>query len=128
MTLQMIPNHPHLHISVNHALQTHMHHHTSSLSLSGEDTYKQRCTELSTKELIKLLQSRAPEGMKHHICLMSKDETVPIESVIKSEGKPTVVNHEVPKKRKRVNMYGSILTNESFKEKVELFKKESTPK
>jgi len=28
VTLQMIPDHPHLLMSVNHVLQTHMHHHS----------------------------------------------------------------------------------------------------
>jgi len=101
---------------------------TYAPTLSKEDTAKQRCTEVSTKKLIKLLQSRAPEGMKYHICLMSKDENVSIESVIKSRGKPAVANNELPKKRKRVKMDGSILTNKRFKEQVELFRKESTPK
>ena len=58
---------------------------------------------------------------------MPKEENVTIESVIKSRGKPAVANHE-QRKRKRVKMDGSILTNESFKEQVEQFNKENAPK
>ena len=66
--------------------------------------------------------------MKYEIRLVPKDENVTIESVIKSRGKLAVANHEPPKKRKRVKMDGSILTNESFKEQVEQFNKENAPK
>ncbi|CAK8681959.1 unnamed protein product [Clavelina lepadiformis] len=56
--------------------------------------------------------------MKYEIRLVSKDESVSIESVLKSRGRQT---NDKKKKRKRVKMNGSILTNEEFNEQVENF-------
>ena len=71
---------------------------TSAPSLSEGDLADQRCMDLSTKQLIKLLQNKAPDGMKYEIHLVPKDENVTIESVIKSRGKLAVADHEPPKK------------------------------
>ena len=101
---------------------------TSASSLPEGDSTDQSCTYLTTKQLIKLLQNKAPDGMKYEIRLVPKDENLTIESVIKSRGKSAVVNNGPPKKRKRVKMNGSILTNESFKDQVEKFDKENAPK
>ncbi|CAK8682599.1 unnamed protein product [Clavelina lepadiformis] len=61
--------------------------------------------------------------MKYEIRLVSKDESVSIESVLKSTGRQT---NDKKKKRKRVKMNGSILTNEEFNEQVENFEANGT--
>lgn len=77
----------------------------------------------TTKDIINELQLHAPEGMKYEIRLVSKDESVSIESVLKSRGRQT---NDKKKKRKRVKMNGSILTNEEFNEQVENFEANGT--
>ncbi|CAK8690808.1 unnamed protein product [Clavelina lepadiformis] len=77
----------------------------------------------TTKDIINELQLHAPEGMKYEIRLVSKDESFSIESVLKSRGRQT---NDKKKKRKRVKMNGSILTNEEFNEQVENFEANGT--
>ena len=101
---------------------------TSVSSISEGDLADQWCTDLSTKQLIKLLQNKAPDGIKYEIRLVPKDKNVTIENIMKSRGKPAVANHKPPKTRELVNMDGSVLTNESFKEQVKQFNKENAPK
>ncbi|CAK8690745.1 unnamed protein product [Clavelina lepadiformis] len=79
--------------------------------------------KLNGQDIINELQLHAPEGMKYEIRLVSKDESVSTESVLKSRGRQT---NDKKKKRKRVKMNGSILTNEEFNEQVENFEANGT--
>ncbi|CAK8698102.1 unnamed protein product [Clavelina lepadiformis] len=79
--------------------------------------------KLNGQDIINELQLHAPEGIKYEIWLVSKDESVSIESVLKSRGRQT---NDKKKKRKRLKMNGSILTNEEFNEQVENFEANGT--
>ena len=49
---------------------------TSAPSLSVGDSADQKCTDLSMKQLIKLLQNKASDGIKYEMYLVPKDENV----------------------------------------------------
>ncbi|KAL7638440.1 UNVERIFIED_CONTAM: hypothetical protein RMT77_011010 [Armadillidium vulgare] len=73
----------------------------------------------SPSELTKALQRFAPPGMRYTISLVPKEDETSLESIIKSRRCPSFANSQPKKKRHRISMHGSILTNAEYKKQTE---------